>query len=102
MELGENEFAIHKRNDSPLSMLMLDIDHFKAINDTYGHACGDCTLTHFAQLCKYNIKPTDIHGRIGGEEFAVILPNTGLNEAIHLRNKFEKKLNQQRNPISNP
>lgn len=63
-------------------MLMLDIDHFKNINDTYGHQAGDTALKGFAEICKESIRSTDGIGRIGGEEFVVIMPETPPNEAL--------------------
>ena len=61
------------RNDTPLSLLMLDIDFFKVVNDTYGHAAGDKVLRHFADICQQELRSQDVFGRLGGEEFAVLL-----------------------------
>ncbi|WP_127477152.1 diguanylate cyclase [Sulfurivermis fontis] len=63
------------------SVMMLDLDHFKKINDTYGHAAGDAVLRHVAKLMRDNIRKIDIPGRIGGEEFAILLPGIGPAEA---------------------
>jgi diguanylate cyclase (GGDEF)-like protein len=60
----------------PLSVVMLDFDHFKAINDTYGHACGDQVLTAVARACVAAVREPDFVGRLGGDEFAVGLPHT--------------------------
>ncbi|WP_293751938.1 diguanylate cyclase [uncultured Paraglaciecola sp.] len=61
------------RDDTPLSVLMLDIDFFKVVNDTYGHAVGDKVLRHFADICQQELRSQDVFGRLGGEEFAVLL-----------------------------
>jgi diguanylate cyclase (GGDEF)-like protein len=60
----------------PFSLFMIDIDHFKDVNDTWGHTCGDRVLTKVADVCRHSLRPTDIIGRFGGEEFVVALPNT--------------------------
>jgi diguanylate cyclase (GGDEF)-like protein len=61
------------RYGTPASLLYLDLDGFKRINDTYGHACGDAVLAHFAQLLSVNVRDSDIVGRLGGDEFAILL-----------------------------
>ena len=87
------EIARSRRYDHPLSLIMLDIDHFKQFNDTYGHACGDKTLQTLASLLTGNLRQNDLAARLGGEEFVVLLPETSLNEALHyaerLRNQLE-------------
>ncbi len=75
-KLLEEEFARHLVLQKPLTFLMLDIDHFKTINDTYGHPFGDRVLFQLAELLKANVRQGDYVGRYGGEEFAVILPET--------------------------
>ncbi len=67
---------------APICVLMFDLDRFKQVNDRYGHAAGDSTLTYFAQLCKKVVPESNLFGRLGGEEFALLLPNTELTEAI--------------------
>lgn len=71
----------YKQSNKSLCLMILDIDHFKKINDTYGHDIGDKVLTQFAQIVKSCTKKTDIFARTGGEEFAIILYNTTLDEA---------------------
>ncbi len=85
-------FAYCKRNQQPISALMLDIDHFKIINDTYGHAAGDVALRNLAQLIKINLRDSDIPCRFGGEEFAVLLPNTSALEAMEMANLLKKRM----------
>ena len=70
-----------RRRHEPLSILLLDIDHFKSINDTYGHPVGDLVLQHFARGLEAALRAGDLAGRWGGEEFLVILPRTGLGDA---------------------
>jgi diguanylate cyclase (GGDEF)-like protein len=65
-----------------LSIAILDIDHFKSINDAYGHACGDEVLAHFGRLVAGEIRSTDLFGRLGGEEFAVLYPSTARADAV--------------------
>jgi len=74
--LGQHELTRAARYASDTSLLMLDIDHFKAVNDTYGHAAGDVVLKMLARVCKESLREVDVLGRIGGEEFAILLPQT--------------------------
>ncbi len=71
--IEEAEAAVKRRRAAEVSMMMLDIDHFKSINDTYGHAAGDEVLMAFADVLKRHLRRSDIVGRVGGEEFAVLL-----------------------------
>ena len=77
-------------SDKPLALLMIDIDHFKSVNDTYGHATGDQVLRLVAATLKQNIKGRDIAARYGGEEFAIVLPNTALQQAIGLADQLRR------------
>ncbi len=79
---GATELARCRRYKSPFSMLMMDLDHFKRINDEFGHAAGDEVLRAMAALLKRNLRDVDVPARIGGEEFAVLLPSTGLEGAL--------------------
>ena len=76
VETAENELARAMRYQRPLSLLMFDLDHFKSINDTWGHAIGDVVLQEFSRLMRDALRGADIFGRMGGEEFAAILVET--------------------------
>lgn len=80
-DLAEQEFERSRRYDRPLSLIMLDIDHFKRVNDTYGHAAGDTVLEQLAQLCQKSLREVDVFARYGGEEFVILLPETTSQEA---------------------
>ena len=69
------------RHNRPLSFLFLDVDHFKVVNDRYGHAAGDIVLRRVTGLCRNALRTSDVIGRLGGEEFAVVLPETSLRGA---------------------
>jgi len=76
------------RHQDPLSVLLLDIDHFKRVNDGYGHPAGDVVLTEFASRLRAALREGDVAGRWGGEEFLVVLPRTGLEGAFALAERF--------------
>jgi diguanylate cyclase (GGDEF)-like protein len=84
------EFKRSRRHDSTFSVAMFDIDHFKSINDIYGHSKGDEVLVNFAQQLQQIIRKEDTLGRIGGEEFALIMPHTNLDEALNILGRFKK------------
>jgi len=84
----ENEFKRAVRYQSSLSCLMLDIDHFKRVNDVYGHQAGDMVLKEAAQILKSNIRELDTAARWGGEEFIVLLPQTTKQDAMVLASRF--------------
>ena len=77
-----------RREDSGYALLMLDLDSFKAINDNYGHACGDIVLTSIAKAIKLELRDYDLLGRIGGEEFAILLPNTNPTSALAISQRI--------------
>jgi diguanylate cyclase (GGDEF)-like protein len=87
-ELAEREIERGRRYGQPVSAIMIDIDHFKQVNDTYGHAAGDQVLRTMAKRCSESIRDIDILGRYGGEEFAIILPATDLSGASNVAERL--------------
>lgn len=81
LALAETEWSRFQRYHRPLSMLMVDIDHFKSVNDRFGHAVGDDAIVAIANACQDGKRSSDIVGRLGGEEFAILLPETDLEQA---------------------
>ena len=80
-EIAEREFARARRYERPITAIMADVDHFKKVNDTYGHAVGDEVLKEIARRLGENIRDVDVLGRYGGEEFALLLPDTEISAA---------------------
>ncbi len=93
---GEEYFSLCKRKELPLSILYMDIDHFKKINDTYGHDFGDIVLKKFAETINDNIREEDVFGRIGGEEFLAVLPFTDKDEAFTVAEKLRKLVSEMK------
>ena len=91
---AEKEFTRSKRYYRPLSVIMLDIDHFKRVNDQYGHHGGDQVLQIFAEACQEVIRNTDLMGRVGGEEFAMLLPDTSMKAAFNLAERLRERINK--------
>ncbi len=88
----EKEFARWQRYETPFSLVVWDLDHFKHVNDKYGHAAGDKVLKTFAQTFMKATRDTDFVARFGGEEFVGIFPETKLNDALTLANKIRDKV----------
>ena len=92
LQHAEKEFKRSKRYNRPLSTIMIDIDHFKKINDQYGHAAGDHVLQIFVEAIEEEIRGPDAIGRIGGEEFALLMPDTPLKSAAHLAERVRQRI----------
>lgn len=92
MKRFEEEIKRASRKSAPMSLLMLDIDHFKSYNDKFGHATGDLVLKYFAQVIKTSINEGDIAARYGGEEIAVLLTGAGVEEAKKISESIRKKI----------
>jgi diguanylate cyclase (GGDEF)-like protein len=91
-----NEVERAARYDRPLSIAFVDIDHFKNVNDTYGHAAGDIVLRGVAQAIKANLRHTDVIGRYGGEEFMLVLTETGVDDGAQLAEKLRTLVSRLR------
>ncbi len=94
-EALEREFSRADRHHTELSIAMMDIDHFKQLNDKLGHSTGDEALAHFANVIKDAKRTTDVLARYGGEEFIIILPNTMQADAIKVIERVQRKLTKQ-------
>jgi len=97
-ERFEDEVVRARRYDAPLSLLMLDIDHFKKVNDQYGHAAGDRVLRAFGALLRERVRYPDVAARVGGEELAVLLPNTGIKGAAMMAERLRHEVEQSSVP----
>jgi diguanylate cyclase (GGDEF)-like protein/PAS domain S-box-containing protein len=84
MEKAHNELIRSLRFEKNLSLALMDIDHFKKINDTYGHPAGDRALMEFSRLCMVNIREVNVFARFGGEEFALLMPETDIDQAYQV------------------
>lgn len=93
-ETLKREFERSKRSDQPYSVIIIDIDYFKLVNDNYGHQMGDQVLVEFARMLRENIRMIDTIGRWGGEEFLVILPETDEEGALSLAEKLRDIINK--------
>ncbi len=91
-EVLHNQYYRYKRNQEACSIILLDIDFFKDVNDEYGHIVGDKVLIEFAQLLEESVRDGDIVGRWGGEEFLIVLPHTLQSQAVILAEKLRKKI----------
>ncbi|MDK2971663.1 MAG: hypothetical protein PWP23_1418 [Candidatus Sumerlaeota bacterium] len=92
IELAEKELARVKRYGGDAALLILDLDHFKKINDTYGHSTGDEALKFVSNTCVASLREGDLFGRLGGEEFAVLLPQTPPLRGIEVAERLRKAL----------
>jgi len=89
-EIAERELARGKRSGQPLALMLIDLDHFKTINDTHGHEAGDVALQLMAERVRGNLRAVDCFARLGGDEFAVLLPDTDLKQACGVGDKLQE------------
>jgi diguanylate cyclase (GGDEF)-like protein len=90
MEAAEAAFAHAQRAGQPLATLMIDVDNFKQINDTHGHIVGDQVLTELAHACRDHVRPGDIVGRYGGDEFTIVVPGITSLRAVQLADQLAR------------
>jgi diguanylate cyclase (GGDEF)-like protein len=93
-ELAEKSFALAARVQHPLAALIVDLDHFKAFNDTYGHVVGDQVLRETARRMQSALRETDIIGRYGGEEFSILLPDTSTKSAVYVAERLISQVSE--------
>lgn len=86
------EFERSRRDEHPVSLIMVDLDHFKQLNDTYGHQAGDEALCCVAQLLREEVRPGDIVSRYGGEEFAIILPKSSAKDSLAVAHRIRREI----------
>jgi diguanylate cyclase (GGDEF)-like protein len=91
-ELAEREFYLARRHERHLSAMMIDLDHFKGINDTFGHAAGDEALQMLARTCRQSLRGTDLIGRFGGDELVMMLPDTDVEHAMEAATRIREAL----------
>jgi len=93
-QLLDTEIARVQRSGADLALVSLDIDHFKSVNDTYGHGVGDRVIKSLARLLRQRLRSADVIGRMGGEEFAAILPESGLEQAVHVCDQIRQAFSE--------
>jgi diguanylate cyclase (GGDEF)-like protein len=91
----EQEIQRSFRSKKCVAFLMADIDHFKNVNDIYGHPIGDQVLTNLAKLCQDELREIDIFGRVGGEEFLIVLPETNLSQSMEIANRLRLQISDR-------
>lgn len=101
LEVAKLEFSRSRRYACELSVLMLDLDHFKTVNDSYGHHAGDLTLQKVAQICRGILRQEDLIGRLGGEEFAILLIETGSEKAFEVAERLRVAVAAAEVPLEN-
>lgn len=94
IEQAEKELARFSRYGRASSLIMLDVDHFKSVNDSYGHPAGDQVLRQIAELCNTAMRSSDSFGRVGGEEFALLLPEVGPAETLAAAERYRRLIEQ--------
>lgn len=94
-EAFAREVAAARRKEVPLCLAMLDIDNFKALNDTHGHETGDAALSHLVAVARTSMRPQDTLARYGGEEFVILLPNTSLEHGVEAMQRLQRELTKR-------
>lgn len=94
-EALEREISTFRRKETPLSVSLLDIDNFKALNDSMGHAMGDSALTHLAAVARECMRPQDTLARYGGEEFVILMPDTSMEKGIEAMTRLQRELTKK-------
>ena len=94
-EAFKREFARAKRGQTTISVALIDIDHFKKVNDTFGHDVGDQALIHLAKVVQEILRPVDVVARYGGEEFVIILPDTNLEDGVSIMTRLQRDLTKR-------
>lgn len=97
-DVAAGEVTRARRYERPLSLLVLDIDHFKSVNDQLGHTAGDAVLREVAQVVQKQLRQSDVLGRFGGEEFVALLPETGLADAAFFAERIRKAVKEASYP----
>lgn len=100
-DVAAKEILRNSRHAAPLSVAMLDVDHFKRVNDEHGHATGDLLLKALAGICRANLREIDVVARVGGEEFAILMPQTGIADAEMVLERLRETLASQRINVDN-
>jgi diguanylate cyclase (GGDEF)-like protein len=95
LEVGERLFKIAARADRPMAAVMIDVDHFKPINDVYGHGAGDAVLREVAERCQGELRDSDLLGRYGGDELVALLPETGAEGAVGVADRIRDAVTGQ-------
>ncbi|MGV7209749.1 GGDEF domain-containing protein [Oxalobacteraceae bacterium A2-2] len=92
MEVLGNHYELFNRYETPVSLLIFDIDDFKHINDGYGHLAGDQAIVTAAEVCRAELRTTDVPGRLGGDEFVVLMPHTHWQQAVPIAERLRLRI----------
>jgi diguanylate cyclase (GGDEF)-like protein len=98
LSLLQKEIDDARASGEPLVLAIADLDHFKQINDRFGHPTGDCALEHFVALCRFELRTSDAIGRLGGEEFGILLTSTALAEGVAVAERVRERVKTRRSP----
>lgn len=99
-ERAQSMIDLAERAGTPVSLALADIDHFKHVNDQYGHPAGDRALQHFARQIEHTVRKTDLLARMGGEEFAFLMPDTGRSGALELCERIRHRVQQSTTSVA--